>query len=113
MVWLLLDANDARAADWGDGRPPQVRPDAGEDSRTPGSCTATSTPASPGPALRDRLVALARTRDPELRDPDLRDLAQLPVRRLSPAEIDRYLTRIEALGGGRPVETPPDGGRVR
>ena len=113
MVWLLLDANDARAADWGDGRPPQVRPDAGEDSAYTRLVHGHLDAGEPGPALRDRLVALARTRDPELRDPDLRELAQLPVRLLSPAEIDRYLTRIEALGGGRPVETPPDGGRVR
>jgi len=51
----------------------------------------------PGPALRDRLVALARSRDPDLADPVLRDLAQQPARRLTPDDIDRYLTRIEAL----------------
>ena len=51
----------------------------------------------PGPALRDRLVALARSRDPDLTDPVLRDLAQQPARRLTPDDIDRYLTRIEEL----------------
>ena len=28
-------------------------------------------------------------------------------------QYKRDKARIEALGGGRPVETPPDGGRVR
>lgn len=112
MVWLLLDANDASPADWRDGRPPLVRSDEGEDSAYTRLVHGHLDATEPGPALRDRLLALARTRDPDLRDDELRDLAQQPVRRLSRAEIDRYLTRIEALGGGRPVHEHDDGGRV-
>jgi hypothetical protein len=97
LVWLLLDANDARPADWRDGRPPLVRSDQGEDSAYVRIVHGHLDATEPGPALRDRLVDLARTRDPELRDPVLRELAQTPARRLSPAEIDRYLTRIETL----------------
>jgi hypothetical protein len=103
-VWLLLDANDASAADWRDSRPPLARSDVGEDSAYTRLVHGHLDATEPGPALRDRLLALGRTRDPELRDPGLRELAQLPVRRLSPADIDRYLTRIEALGEERPVE---------
>ena len=50
----------------------------------------------PGPALRNLLVDLARGRDPALLDdPELRALVEQPARRLSAADIDRYLTRIE------------------
>ncbi|WP_457208196.1 hypothetical protein [Nocardioides sp. P5_C9_2] len=97
LVWLLLDANQTRPADWIDSRPPLVRPDDGEESSYHRILRSHLDSREPGPALRHRLVALARTRDPGLTDPDLRELAQLPVRRLSPAEIDHYLTRIEAL----------------
>lgn len=97
LVWLLLDANETRPADWVDSRPPLVRPDAGEESSYHRILESHLDAREPGPALRDRLVALARTRDPSLSDPELRDLAQQPARRLSPDEIDRYLTRIEAL----------------
>ena len=74
-----------------------MRPDDGEESSYSRILQGHLDSRDPGPALRDRLVALARTRDPGLTDPDLRDLAQGPVRRLSPEEIDHYLTRIEAL----------------
>ncbi len=87
-MWLLLDADETRPADWIDSRPPLVRPDAGEETSTARILASHPSPASRGPALRDRLVALARTRDPALTDPDLRDLAHQPVRRLSADEID-------------------------
>lgn len=51
----------------------------------------------PSAALRDRLVELARRHDPGLDDPLLSALASGAPRRLSLEEIDRHLTRIEAL----------------
>ena len=47
----------------------------------------------PSDALAHRLVALARARDPDLAETVRRELAG--TRRLSPADIDRILTRIE------------------
>ncbi|KRF30272.1 hypothetical protein [Nocardioides sp. Soil805] len=101
LVWLLLDANETRPADWIDSRPPLVRPDAGEESSYSRILESHLDAREPGPALRDRLVALARTRDPALSDPELSDLARQPARRLSPDEIDHYLRRIEAIREGR------------
>ncbi len=97
LLWLLLDAAGTHAAGWDSGLPPFVRPDAGEATTTSRVLDSHLDSRDPGPALRDRLVALARSRDPDLTDPVLRDLAQQPARRLTPDDIDRYLTRIEAL----------------
>ena len=47
----------------------------------------------PSDAVAHRLVALARARDPDLGEAVRRELAD--TRRLSPADIDRILTRIE------------------
>ena len=47
----------------------------------------------PSDAVARRLVALARARDPALGETVRRELAD--TRRLSPADIDRILTRIE------------------
>ena len=97
LLWLVLDATGTRAARWDSSLPPFARPDSGETTAHSRVLDGHLDSRDPGPALRDRLVALARSRDPDLTDPELRDLAQLPVRRLSPDEIDHYLTRIEAL----------------
>jgi hypothetical protein len=92
VVWLVVDTIDAPQARWLPGLPaPGDRIDeATSDLRIlSGHLQATH----PSPAVRDRLVALARARDPALAD-TLR--AELDVvRRLSPADIDRILTRIE------------------
>ncbi len=97
LLWLLLDAAGTQAAGWDSGLPPFVRPDPGEATTYSRVLDSHLDSRDPGPALRDRLVALARSRDPDLADPVLRDLAQQPARRLTPDDIDRYLTRIEAL----------------
>lgn len=97
LMWLLLDAAGTHAAGWDSSLPPFVRPDPGEASAHSRVLDGHLDSRDPGPALRDRLVALARSRDPDLADPVLRDLAQQPARRLTPDDIDRYLTRIEAL----------------
>jgi hypothetical protein len=92
VVWLVLDTVDAPAALW-----LQSLPAAGDrvdeatsDLRILSSHVQASTPS---PTVRDRLVALARARDPALAESIHHELE--PVRRLSPAEIDRILTRIE------------------
>ncbi len=91
-AWLVLDTIDASAARW----LPSLRPtgdrvdEATSDLRLLTSHQQASVPSE---ALRDRVVALARARDPALAD-DLRH-ELTPVRRMSPAEVDRILTRIE------------------
>lgn len=94
LAWLVLDTVDAPPARWS---PPL--PSAGDrvgeataDLRILSSHAQASSPSS---AVRDRLVSLARARDPALADALLHELA--PEGRLSPAEIDRILTRIEEL----------------
>jgi hypothetical protein len=92
LVWLVLDTVDAPAAHW---RP--ALPTAGDRADEATSdlriLTGHVQASVPSGALRERLVALARARDPDLAEA-LRDELD-PVRRLSPAEIDRILTRIE------------------
>ena len=92
MAWLVLDTVDAPAAQWVPSlRAPGDRVDeATSDLRILSSHVQASEPT---PAVRDRLVALARVRDPDLAETLQHELE--PVRRLSPAEIDRILTRIE------------------
>lgn len=91
-LWLVLDTVDAPPAEWMPTLPPLADRvhEATSDLRILSSHAQASTPT---PAVRDRLVALARTRDPALAE-TLRDEID-PARRLSPAEIDRILTRIE------------------
>jgi hypothetical protein len=97
VVWLAQDTLDAGEADWHDGRAERAAP-ATEEQTVHGRVVAGHLASrDPGPALRDRLVELARSRDPALTDPELLRLSTEPPRRLSPAEIDHYLTRIEAL----------------
>jgi hypothetical protein len=96
LLWLVLDTVDAERPRWLPTLPPaadRVEESAPDQRIVAGHLSATD----PGPALRDRLVALARSRDPDLADPELAALAAAPPRRLTPAEIDHYITRIEEL----------------
>lgn len=92
LVWLALDLSDEEPVAWVPALPrTQDRVDeATSDLRILTSHQQSSVPSE---AVRDRLVALARPRDPELAETLHRELAA--VRRLSPAEIDQILTRIE------------------
>ena len=96
LAWLVLDTTDADRAQWYPTLP--RRGDRVEES-TPDQRLLESHAAADRPSggLRDRLVSLARTRDPSLSDPVLAELAASEPRRLAPTEIDHYLTRIEAL----------------
>lgn len=95
-LWLLVDALDAGQARWRERgeRPGVPRPEPAAYARLVADHLAAD---SPGPALRERLLALARARDPDLRDDDLRRLRDAPPERLTLREIDHYLTRIEDL----------------
>jgi len=92
LAWLVLDTADAETPQW-----VSVLPRTGDrvDEATSDLRVLTShqQARAPSEALRDRLVALARGRDPDLGDALHAELE--PDRRLSPAEIDRILTRIE------------------
>jgi hypothetical protein len=92
LTWLVLDTVDAPAAQWAPAMPPSHdrTDEATSDLRILTSHAQASTPT---PAVRDRLVALARARDPDLAVTLHHEID--PVRRLSPADIDRILTRIE------------------
>lgn len=92
LVWLVFDTAESDPARW-----VPTLPTSGDrvDEATPDLRILTShqQASEPSEALRDRLVALARARDPGLADALRQELD--PVRRLSPADIDRILTRIE------------------
>ena len=92
LVWLVLDTVDAPPAEWVSRLPPPAdrAHEATSDLRILSSHVQASSPTS---AVHDRLVALARTRDPALAEALHHEIG--PARRLSPAEIDRILTRIE------------------
>jgi hypothetical protein len=90
-AYLVLDTLDVPTAEWLQGPPPTDRVDeASSDLRVLTSHVQSDQPSD---ALAHRLVALARARDPDLGETVRRDLAG--TRRLSPADIDRILTRIE------------------
>jgi hypothetical protein len=92
MVFLALDSVDAPIAYW--QSPVQPRPDrAGEVTSDLRVLTSNQQADRPSDALAERLVALARGRDPALADDLQRELAS--GGRIRPAEIDRILTRIE------------------
>lgn len=99
VVWLVLDATDTGAAEWS---PPPLPVEDRIEPTTPERRVVDNHLASshPGPALAERLLALARARDPELADPDLRALADDPHRRLRSEEISRIIARIENLREG-------------
>lgn len=97
LVWLVLDTLDARPARWQvtvPGSSGTSVPEVTLDERLLSSHLAAS---EPDDALRERLLALARSRDPALADPLLQGLAAGPPRRLSLAEIDRILTHLEEI----------------
>ncbi|PUA82010.1 hypothetical protein [Nocardioides currus] len=95
ILWLAYDTTGVGVADWDDPIAPYARPDAADESVHHRVLSSHLSARDPGPALRHLLLDLARGRDPNLRDPELRTLADQPLRRLSPTDIDRYLTRIE------------------
>ena len=92
LTWLVLDTVEVPVAQWRFALPTSSDrvDEATSDLRILSSHQQASQPSD---AVRDRLVALARARDPALAD-DLLDQME-PHHRLSPAEIDRILTRIE------------------
>ena len=90
-AYLVIDTLDVPAAEWRQGPPPADRVDeASSDLRVISSHVQSDQPSD---AVAHRLVALARARDPDLGETVRRELAD--TRRLSPADIDRILTRIE------------------
>ena len=92
LMWLVFDIFDEDPAEWVPvlGRTSDRVDEATADLRILSSHQQSTVPSE---AVRDRLVALARGRDPDLATALHRELAT--VRRLSPAEIDQILTRIE------------------
>ena len=96
LAWLVIDTTDTERSVWYPTLP--VPGDRVEETTTDHRILDNHAASSrTSPVLRDRLVALARSRDPALSDPELRALAAEQPRRLTPSEIDHYLTRIEAL----------------
>ncbi|UUZ58174.1 hypothetical protein [Nocardioides sp. B-3] len=95
LIWLASDAFGVADARWDQPLAPYARPDAADDSVHHRVLTSHPAAGEPSPALRNLLVQLARARDPDLTDPELRVLADGSTRKLSPTDIDRYLTRIE------------------
>jgi len=92
MAWLLLDTVNTPPARWLPAVPARGdRTD--EASRDLSTLSSHHSATEPSPVLRDRLVSLARGRDPDLADLLRAELT--PIRRLKAAEIDRILTRIE------------------
>jgi hypothetical protein len=95
LIWLGSDVFGAADARWDEPVAPYARPDAADDSVHHRVLTNHLAASDPGPALRLRLLDLARGRDPGLTDPELRALAEEPPHKLTVTDIDRYLTRIE------------------
>ncbi len=94
LAWLVLDTVDAPAAQWQHGLP--SRGDRVDQATSDLRILVSHEQADvPSEALRERLVALARARDPDLAVMLELDLAG--VQRLSPADIDHILMRIEAV----------------
>ena len=94
LIWLVFDTVEADPAQWVPTLPSTSDrvDEATADLRILTSHQQASVPSE---AVRDRLVALARARDPGLAHALREELDR--VRRLSPAEIDRILTRIEEV----------------
>lgn len=93
-AWLVIDTANVPQTTWRSGlpRPPDRVDQASSDLRI---LTSHRQASQPSEALRDRLVGLARARDPDLAEALRLELD--PVRRLSPADVDRILTRIEEI----------------
>lgn len=96
LAWMVRDILDDEPAHWVPSLPP-VRDRVDEATSDLRILTSHQQASAPTEAVRDRLVALARGRDPDLADALRHELGgpHDPARRLSPAEIDRILTRIE------------------
>lgn len=94
MIYLVVDTVDVPAAQWHHGlQPPTDRVDeATSDLRVLSNHQSANDPSS---ALAHRLVELARGRDPDLAVEIQHELAD--AGRILPADIDRILTRIEAV----------------
>jgi hypothetical protein len=92
LAFLVLDIVDVPAAEWQQGTPSSSDrvDEATSDLRLLSSHHQADQPSD---ALARRLAALARGRDTGLGDAVERELAD--TRRLTPADIDRILTRIE------------------
>ncbi|RYB92980.1 hypothetical protein EUA93_00590 [Nocardioides oleivorans] len=94
LAYLVIDTVDVPAAEWHHGFPTSTDrvDEPTSDLRVLSSHQQADHPSD---ALGRRLVALARERDPGLAEEVRRELDG--VRRIPPADIDRILTRIEAL----------------
>ena len=92
MTYLVLDTVDAPVAHW--QHPQPSRSDRVDEVTSDLRVLSSHQQADhPSDALAERLVALARGRDPGLATEIQHELAG--VRRIGPADIDRILTRIE------------------
>lgn len=92
LAWLVIDTVDVPAASWRSGMP--VAGDRVDEATSDLRILTSHEQADvPSEALRERLVALARARDPDLAGELRRELAGR--QRLSPHDIDHILTRIE------------------
>lgn len=92
MTYLVLDTVDAPVAHW--EHPVSSRSDRVDEVTSDLRILASHQQADhPSDALAQRLVALARSRDPDLASEVEDELAGPP--RIPPATIDRILTRIE------------------
>ena len=92
MTYLVIDTVDAPVAHWQHPVPPRADrvDEVTSDLRVLSSHQHADHPSD---ALADRLVSLARGRDPDLAADIQHELAG--TRRIKPADIDRILTRIE------------------
>lgn len=97
LVWMVLDVVDDEPARWLPATSPG-RDRADEATSDLRLLTSHQQASVPTEAVRERLVALAHGRDPDLADALRHELGgpHDPARRLSPADVDRILTRIEA-----------------
>jgi hypothetical protein len=92
MTYLVVDIVDVPVAHWQQGMPPRSDrvDEATSDLRVLSSHQQADHPSD---ALGHRLVELARGRDPDLAAQVQHEISG--VHRLTPADIDRILTRIE------------------
>jgi len=97
MTYLVIDTVDVPAAQWRTGPPPTDRVD--EVTSDLRILTSHRSADHPSDALARRLVELARARDPGLAGEIQQEIQHETTDggRLSPADIDRILTRIEDL----------------
>ena len=92
LMWLIFDIADEDPTEWLPALP-AVSDRADEATSDLRILSSHRQATEPSAAVRERLVSLARARDPSLAETLRRELE--PVRRMSPAEIDAILTRIE------------------